>query len=181
MFHPPTTLPPLQVDTDKQGKDGDHDVVVLAPVSNQEYRIERKKRTIITRPLPQSQILNFEKAIVSTDWEHVFNSKNVDEKVEIFHHILRTNLDKYFPEKVTRMSNLDRDWMSPELKQLHRAKQREYYKHRKSIKYKKLKAKFKKLKRKTLKNLYSDFVSDLKVSNPGKWYSMAKQIGAVDK
>ena len=91
------------MDTDKQGKDGDHDVVVLAPVSNQEYRIERKKRTIITRPLPQSQILNFEKAIVSTDWEHVFNSKNVDEKVEIFHHILRTNLDKYFPDKVTRM------------------------------------------------------------------------------
>ena len=181
MFHPPTTLPPLQVDTDKHGKDGDHDVVVLAPVSNQDYRIERKKRTIITRPLPQSQILNFEKAIMSTNWEDIFINQTVDKKVEIFHHILRTNLDKYFPEKVTRMSNLDRDWMSPELKQLHRAKQREYYKHRKSEKYKKLKAKFKKLKRKTLKNFYSNFVSDLKLSDPGRWYSMAKQIGAVDK
>ena len=70
--------------------------------------------------------------------------------------------------------------MSPELKQLHRAKQREYYKHRKSKKYKKLQAKFKKLKRKTLKNFYSNFVSDLKMSDPGKWYSMAKQIGGID-
>ena len=118
---------------------------------------------------------------MSVEWQGLFKEKTVDEEVEIFHHVLRSNLDKYLPEKVTKMSNLDRDWMSPELKQLHRAKQREYYKHRKSIKYKKLKLKFKKLKRKTLKNVYSNFVSDLKQTDPGKWYSMAKQIGAVDK
>ena len=59
--------------------------------------------------------------------------------------------------------------------------QREYYKHRKSKKYKKLKSKFKKLKRNTVKTLYSSFVSDLKLTNPGKWYQMAKRIGAVDK
>ena len=29
--------------------------------------------------------------------------------------------------------------------------------------------------------MYSNFVSDLKQTDPGKWYSMAKQIGAVDK
>ena len=79
------------------------------------------------------------------------------------------------------MTNLDRDWMSPELKNLHRAMQREFYKRRKSVKYKELKSKFKKLKRKTVKNFYSNFVSDLKKSDPAKWYSMAKQIGAVDK
>ena len=156
------------MDTDKKGKDGDHDVVLLAPLSNLDYKIERKKRTISTRPLPESQIIKFEKAIMSVEWQGLFKEKTVDEEVEIFHHVLRSNLDKYFPEKVTKMSNLDRDWMSPELKQLHRAKQREYYKHRKSIKYKKLKLKFKKLKRKTLKNVYSNFVSDLKQTDPGK-------------
>ena len=31
MYHPPTTLPPLQVDTDKTGKDSDHNIVVFAP------------------------------------------------------------------------------------------------------------------------------------------------------
>ena len=113
MFHPPTTLPPLQVDTDMQGKDGDHDVVVLAPLSNLDYKIERKKRTISTRPLPESQIIKFEKAIMSVEWQGLFKEKTVDEEVEIFHHVLRSNLDKYFPGKVTKKSNLDRDMDVP--------------------------------------------------------------------
>ena len=61
------------------------------------------------------------------------------------------------------------------------AMQREYFKCRKSPKYKKLKIKFKKLKRRTLKDFYSKFVSDLKLTDPGKWYNMAKKIGAVNK
>lgn len=37
------------------------------------------------------------------------------------------------------------------------------------------------MKRKSIKTFFSDFVSDLKTTNPGKWYSMAKKIGAVDQ
>ena len=107
-------------------------------------------------------------------WEEQFERKSINEKVQIFHDILRGNLDKYFPEKKTKMSCLDQDWMSPQLKQLHRSLQREYYKHRRSEKFKKLKAKFKRLKRKSIKNTYSSFVTDLKQTNPAKWYSMAK-------
>ena len=59
--------------------------------------------------------------------------------------------------------------------------QREYYKRRKSDKFKKLKQKFKRLKRKTLKHHYYKFVTELKATDPGKWYTMAKQIGAVDR
>ena len=114
-------------------------------------------------------------------WYDVFKNKTVDEKVMIFHDCLRSNLEKYLPEKVTQMSNLDKDWMSPELKQLHRAMQREFYKHRKSKKQKKMKTKYKKLKRRTIKTQYSNFLSELKLTNPGKWYTMAKKIGAVDK
>ena len=79
------------------------------------------------------------------------------------------------------MSSLDKDWMSPQLKQIHRSMQREFFKNRKSQKYLKLKSKFKKLKRNTVKTLYSGFVTNLKSINPGKWYSMARKIGAVDK
>ena len=71
--------------------------------------------------------------------------------------------------------------MSPDLKQLHRRMQREFHRHRKSEKYKKLKSKFKKMKRKAVKTFYSDFVSELKESDPGKWYMMAKKLGAVDQ
>ena len=44
-----------------------------------------------------------------------------------------------------------------------------------------MKSKFKKLKRNTVKTLYTGFVTDLKLTNPGRWYQMAKRIGAVDK
>ena len=71
--------------------------------------------------------------------------------------------------------------MSPELKQLQRKVQREFYKHRKSDKWKKLKRKFKTLKKKTLRKFYSNFVDELKETNPSKWYQMAKKIGAVNQ
>ena len=143
--------------------------------------MQRKKKTVVTRPLPESQIMKFEQSVMFYDWEEQFLGKTVDQKVELFHKVLRTNLDKYFPEKSTKMSSLDKDWMSPQLKQLHRSMQREFFKNRKSQKYLKLKSKFKKLKRNTVKTLYSGFVTDLKSINPGKWYSMARKIGAVDK
>ena len=57
---------------------------------------------------------------------------------------------------------------------------REFYKKRKSQKWRKRKKKFKILKRKTVQNLYSNFVSELKKSNPAKWYSIAKRLGAEE-
>ena len=59
--------------------------------------------------------------------------------------------------------------------------QREYYRKRKSAKWKQLKAKFKKEKRKSIKSFYAEFVTELKTTNPGKWYKMAKKLGAVDQ
>ena len=67
--------------------------------------------------------------------------------------------------------------MSPQLKNLNRKVKREFFKNRKSQKWRKLKNKFKKLKRKAIKSVYANFVSELKESNPAKWYSMAKRLG----
>ena len=36
------------------------------------------------------------------------------------------------------------------------------------------------LKKKTVQNFYSNFVSELKISNPAKWYTLAKRLGAED-
>ena len=131
--------------------------------------------------MPESQIIKFENELINYPWDAVFEGKNVDEKVERFHNFLRSQLDKYFPEKISKISNLDKKWMSPTLKQLHRQMQREFYVRRKSNKYKKLKSKFKKMKRNAIKSFYADFVSELKQSDPGKWYAMAKRIGALDQ
>lgn len=45
----------------------------------------------------------------------------------------------------------------------------------------KIETKFKKLKRKRIRNFYANFLKDLKQSSPGKFFTMAKRIGALDQ
>ena len=181
IYHPPTTLPPLQVDEGKKGADSDHQVIVFAPMSNLNYLKPRCKKTVTTRPLPQSGINDFGKYITLHNWNEVYQVSEIDLKVQNFHTTLRTKLEQFFPEKIVKISTLDKKWMNPSLKALHRQVQREFFKNRQSSKWKKLKAKFKRGKRKAVKSFYSKFVNELKVSDPGKWYQMAKRVGAVDQ
>ena len=39
LYHPPTTLPPLEVDQNKNGANSDHNILVIAPLSNQKFVI----------------------------------------------------------------------------------------------------------------------------------------------
>ena len=177
LYYPPTTLPPLQVDDDKKGQNSDHDVVVFAPNSNAQYRVSRKKQIIKSRPIPESNIFKFEKEVASINWEEKLANLSANQQTTIFHDFLRSNLEHLFPEKSVKMSSLDQRWMSPELKNILRKMQREYFHNRKSQKYKKLKAKFKKLKRTSIKKFYNDFLTELKTASPGKWYQMARKLG----
>ena len=181
LYHPPTTLPPLQVDVGQPGSDSDHNIVVFAPQSDLNFKVKRMKKSLKVRPLPESQIYKFENELINCDWTQVLNSSNVDEKVSIFHNILTSALDKHFPEKEIKISNLDKKWMNPKLKIFYRKLQREYYRNRRSKKWKEMKVRFKREKRKAIKTFYSTFVSELKITNPAKWYRMAKRIGAVDQ
>ena len=90
-------------------------------------------------------------------------------------------MDHYFPEKVTKVSNIDQKWMNPKLKSLQRKVQREFFKHRQSDKWRNLKRRFRRMKRKAIKSFHSNFVTELKQSNPSNWYKMAKKIGAIDQ
>ena len=177
LYQEPECLAPLQVDTDKAGSDSDHNIVLLPPITLSDNR-KRIKRSVVTRPLPQSGIEQFSLFINSHTWTEVLEEEDIDKKVENFHTILRTKLDEFLPEKTVQISYLDKKWMNPQLKNLNRKVKREFHLNRKSPKWKKLKNKFKKLKLKTVKSFYSEFVNDLKTGNPEKWYSMAKRLGA---
>jgi hypothetical protein len=181
MYHPPTTLPPLQVDANKAGKDSDHNVVLFAPLQNVNFKKDRVKKTIKIRPVLDSQVWKFERDLGNHPWQEILANQTADKQAEEFHTFLRNKLDLYFPEKSVKISTLDKKWFSPALKQLHRKVQRAFHKNRSSLKHKKLKAKFKKMKRNAIQDFYKDFVSDLKTTNPGKWYAMAKRIGAVNQ
>ena len=70
----------------------------------------------------------------------------------------------------------DKPWISPELKKLDRAVKREFYKNKNSQKWETLYKDF--VARCTLEKekYYEKMVSDLKISNPGRWYSKVKRM-----
>ena len=50
MFHPPTTLPPIEQDKNSNGKSIDHNVIIVAPKVDPNYKLERHKKVIHIRP-----------------------------------------------------------------------------------------------------------------------------------
>ena len=138
LYHPLTVLGPLKVDEDKAGKDSDHNIVVFAPRSNTNFRVERKKKSIKTRPIPESSIPSFAIKIQNQSWQDVINENDVNTKVYNFHRTFLLICDKYFPEKTITISNLDKKWITPELKVLSRKIKAEYFRNRKSPKLEKV-------------------------------------------
>ena len=88
-------------------------------------------------------------------------------------------MDKHFPEKVVNLSILDKKFMTPKLKLLHRQMQRELYKKGKTEKFKKLRRKFKKAKRTSTTQYFDKFIHNLKSSNTRKWFQQIKSFGGI--
>ena len=180
-MHPPTAQPPMQKDEGAKGMDGDHQTLMFAPKASKEFIVQREKKTIVTRPLPQSSVDAFCFEMTRHKWTEVLEAECVDEKAEKFHNYLRELLDKHCPEKSVTVSNLDKPWMNPQLKELLRQVQRERLKKGKNGHFKELWAKFRRMKRHQIKNFHKKFVQDLKTTNPAKWFQKIKQLGGLDQ
>ena len=175
-YLPTTIIPALHVDFDKKGVKSDHDIIVFPPAQDGINLINRPKKTIKTRPLPAHLIPQCGEFFATRTWEEVFNATSANEKVEAFHKILREALESFFPEKLVKLSNFDKKWFTPQLKGLHRRKQREFSRNRYSEKYKILMKNFRKMKKSSKRNHYSCVTEKLKKSNPHKFYSLVKEI-----
>ena len=137
-LHPPTSQPPIQVDEGSWEKDGDHRTLILAPKANIDFIVQKERRQVTTRPMPDTQVNAFCSELTKYKWENIMNTENIDKKVENFHKYIVDKVDQYFPEKKVFMTNMDKYWMTPELKQLLRKAQRERLKNGKSDLFKKL-------------------------------------------
>jgi hypothetical protein len=167
MLHPPTTLDPLKQDENSTGKPSDHNVIVVAPRTDLNFRLERHKKTIHLRPLPKSGVAEFMRDIGGHEWPEVYGSEEAHTKAAQFHQTLLQRLDKHLPMKQVKMTSMDKKWFSPALKMLYNEMQKEYFKCGKSSKWKKFKSKFRTAKRKASKQFYSKFVNELKSTQPG--------------
>ena len=125
MFHPPTTLPPFEQDKNSKGKSSNHNVIIVAPKVDPKYKLERHKKVIHIRPQPTFKVAEFMRDVGTKNWNAVFDS-----------------LNKHLVEKTVKMTSLDKPWFNPALKMKFNEMQKEYFKNRKSVKWKKLRKNF---------------------------------------
>ena len=108
LFQEPECLAPLEVDEDKIGKNSDHNIVILPPITISNNR-KRVKRAVVTRPMPESGVNQFSQFISSHTWDEVLEEPDIDRKEEIFFQTIRHKLDEFLPEKTIMISYLDKN------------------------------------------------------------------------
>ena len=179
-YLPPITKPPINPN-EGDGKPSDHLVVLMLPLASSLDIQPRQYRTVTTRPITQSGIDRFGQWIVNEKWSEVYQCQEVNKKVEMFQHMLIEKYYQCFPVKVMKVCDEDDPWMTVELKKLDRKRKREFLKHNRSPKWETLNDEF--LEQSSIKKqiYYENIVSDLKLSNPGKWFSKLKRMSGMNQ
>ena len=179
LFLPPITKPPIESDQDKQGKPSDHLVVLMYPINSEIGCPTRISRLVTYRPLPQSGINKMGEWIQQQSWQDIYRCQDLNTKAEILQNMMKQKLDEFLPTKVMKVTDDDKPWVTQQVKDLDRKCKREFYKHQKSDKWKRLSAQFELKCEKAKEDYYTNIVEDLKSSNPSQWYSKVKRMGGI--
>ena len=95
--------------------------------------------------------------------------------------MLLTKCNEFLPIKRRVISSDDQPFCTEEMKRLKRLKSREFQKHRRSIKWRELNARYKREVSLAKKKYYKQIIQDLKKSNPSQWYSKLKRLCSFDQ
>ena len=180
LYHVPTTLPPLDNDEDVLGKPSDHLIVHMKPLSSGNPSKQKKYKTIKYRPFPDSAIRQMGQWVQAQNWHEIYLEKDANMKAEMFENMIMEKVNFLFPEKSIKVSEDDQPWANSELKNLDRKCKREYFKNKKSDKWKKLQQLLFDKTEQLKVDYYENMVEDLKSSNPGQWYSKVKRMSSTD-
>ena len=88
--------------------------------------------------MPDSGLFQFGKWPSKQSWNKIYIEKEVDTKAKIFQQNLFNKFFQVFPIKKPKVSEDDKPWCTEKLKVLDRQKKREFVKHQKWSKWKKL-------------------------------------------
>ena len=162
-----------------KGKPSDHNVTIVAPRTDINFRQKRHKKRIHVRPQPKSKVADFMQEIGTNSWDEIFEVKDPHERAHNFHTTLVRTLNKHLSVKSVNMTSLDKQWFTPTLKIMYNEMQKEYFQNRKSARWRLLKRRFKSSKIKASKEFHSNFVNELKSTNPGQYRRTAKMLGGI--
>lgn len=106
---------------------GDHFCVLYEPKIYKPPIVEIKK--IPMRHYPKSSIIQFGSWITHSGWEDVFNIADVNNKTDYFISLTWQKIDYYFPTKLVKLTNTDKEWMTTNLKKLISQRQKAHNKN----------------------------------------------------
>ena len=176
-YHPPVPSDPLLPDCPSVAAPSDHLGNLLIPRSVHGVETTRMFRKIVVRPLSSSQIAALGRWISSEKWDALETNPDVDSKLELFTDTVFTMLDAIAPEKEIKISLDDPPWMNTRIKTIIRQRNREYDKHSKSDKWRKLLRKSKAMVKTAKKNFSENFISSLKETDPSTWMKRMNKLG----
>ena len=180
-YQEPITKPPINPNKNSKGKPSDHLIVIMEPLMSALDMKKREYQFIQTRPINQCGIDRFGRWIMQHNWHDLYTCKDVNKKAEVLRETVMSKFYEFFPVKTIKLSSDDDPWVSEKVKQLDRAQKREFQKNQESDKWKKLHAAYMKTCEKEKKRYAENIVSDLKSSNPSKWYSKLKRMSGQNK
>ena len=99
--------------------------------------------------------------VQSQDWHQIYKTDNVNMKAELFEKLIMEKVNFLFPEKTMKINENDKPWFNSQLTNLDRQCKREYNKHKKSEKWKKLHMSFLEKSQKQKVAYYENMVEDL--------------------
>ena len=178
-YSEPVTKPPLQNDPNN-GKPSDHLVVLMRPLASTLECPPRQYRTVQYRPLTDSGVEQYGRWLADQTWGSIYAEMDCHRKAELFQDTLMKKFYEIFPLKSMKVSQDDQPWFSKSLKLLDRQRKREFSKNYKSKKWQELNEEFLRKCENERANYYSNMVHDLKISNPGQWYSKIKRMTGQD-
>ena len=101
-------------------------------------------------------------------------------KTNVLQDTIMEALNKYLPTKTVNFSSDNWPWVTPQIKSITRRRQREYIKHRRSVKWYSFKKKLVQLVSKSKSKYYKNVVEDIINSSEKQWYSKLKRISSYD-
>ena len=128
-----TSLPPLE--TNDNESVSDHNVVLLNVTFPCNPHFTKKKFTFT--PYTKRGEEEFGRLLLSTNWS-IIDSPDPNFGAQALCNLLDTYTKECFPEKTRTIKSTDKPWMNKKVASISRKKKREYKKHRRSCRWKRL-------------------------------------------
>jgi hypothetical protein len=156
-------------------------MVTMTPISMVDNKSARFKKKITYRPFNKQGLQKMQNWLSEQKWNEVLEEKDAHKKAEILQHLLVEKYDEFFPEKTKVITSDDQPYYTEKLSNLKRKKCREFHKHRRSIKWRKLEREYQLELSKGKQDYYKKKIRNLKKMNPGKWYAAFKKLTSFDQ